>query len=1141
MSLSNAYNNWSGVFLEHIPHACAILEIDSEGQLRAVLGNSLFASYSAAQPDVLTIPALLATLTQLPENNASTLRFEFPVEKGMQHAEVCRLPTEVPHYLFKILHTAAHSGAATTESKERFRALVMQGPELSAILSADGRFQFLSANHESVLGYTDDMLAGQSLFDYIHIDDLEKTRADFQLLHSDSTVKLSPYRFKRRNGSWCWLQSRASNQLADPMVEAVIMSSVDIDDMVQIQKSLHQSNERFQLINKASNDAIYDWDIVKDVFEWGEGYYKIFGYTKTRVPFRLAQWIKLTHHSDVIKHEERWNSFLTNKDQQSWSNEFRFLKSDGSYAYVEEIGYLIRDEHGLPIRMIGALRDVSQARYNQLQKQVVQEVNQLFKKDADLATLLTDLSSYLATFSQYDLVEIWLGNRHHDYLVLSAQKCSSEQSKLFVELSKSTARISKQQGLPGAVWNSKQIEQWNYDQIDQVFVRRQAARATGLKSLIGIPIQHNDMMLGVIVLGSFSLTTLPAHLLNVFDLLPYAVGTEIKRKSQEEEMQMIFDNSPDILALVAPNGYFLKVNPAFCKILGYTEKELTAAPFRSFVHPDDLNGTLQEFDNMVGGDHQANNYVNRYISKTGEICWISWSSSVVFGEDRLAYSYGRNITALKKLEELVDSTARLARVGSWEVDLLSKQIFCSPIARELLELPDNYVLTLTNDLRYIKESSRVVVRRLLQEAIFDQKPWDIEIEVRTGKREFRWVRLIGQASFQHGRCTRIFGSLQDIHEKKLVQLELEEAHYRFKRVSDATSDAIWDWDLLKQTKTWNKNYFKLFGYSEEDRIRNTKAWEELVHPADLPALSVLIAQTCSDPSRNLFETEYRFRRKDGSYADVSDKGAVIRNEFGQAVRMVGALTDISHRKEYERSLTDLNMQLKRINHELAGSNAELEQFAFVASHDLQEPLRMISGFLTMLEKKYGPQLDDKANQYIYYAVDGAKRMRSIILDLLEYSRVGRINTTREMVNSAEMVVDVKKLLQNLLDEYNVTITTDQLPEFQAYKLPFQQVLQNLISNAVKYSRKGVPPQIHVSCTQDSNYWTFSVADNGMGIDSSYLEKIFIIFHRLQYTQDIPGSGLGLAIAKKIIEWQGGRIWVDSTVGVGSTFHFTLPK
>jgi light-regulated signal transduction histidine kinase (bacteriophytochrome) len=237
----------------------------------------------------------------------------------------------------------------------------------------------------------------------------------------------------------------------------------------------------------------------------------------------------------------------------------------------------------------------------------------------------------------------------------------------------------------------------------------------------------------------------------------------------------------------------------------------------------------------------------------------------------------------------------------------------------------------------------------------------------------------------------------------------------------------------------------------------------------------------------------------------------------------------------------LHKNLQKHAKELAISNAELEQFAYVASHDLQEPLRMVTGFLTQIEKKYGDLIDDKGKQYIAFAVDGAKRMRQIILDLLEFSRVGRMEDKLETVDLNEVVEEVQILFSKKIKEKLATILVDPLPVIHSYKSPMRQVFQNLISNALKYDREGIPSQIKIKVTELKTHWQFAVTDNGIGIDKEYFDKIFIIFQRLHNKDEYSGTGMGLAVTKKIIENLGGKIWVESEEGKGCTFYFTIKK
>jgi PAS domain S-box-containing protein len=251
--------------------------------------------------------------------------------------------------------------------------------------------------------------------------------------------------------------------------------------------------------------------------------------------------------------------------------------------------------------------------------------------------------------------------------------------------------------------------------------------------------------------------------------------------------------------------------------------------------------------------------------------------------------------------------------------------------------------------------------------------------------------------------------------------------------------------------------------------------------------------------------------------------------------------DITERKTSENRLTELNKTLEKHAKELAVSNAELEQFAYVASHDLQEPLRMVTGFLTQIERKYGDMLDTKGKQYIHFAVDGAKRMRQIILDLLEFSRIGRTEDHTEEVDLNKVVSEIILLYRKQIDEKKAKIEFNNLPLLNTHKTPVRQVFQNLISNALKYQKPGNVPLIQIDCAELPRHYHFSVRDNGIGIDAEYFDTIFIIFQRLHNKEEYSGTGMGLAVTKKIVESLGGKIWLESEQDKGSTFHFTILK
>ena len=259
-------------------------------------------------------------------------------------------------------------------------------------------------------------------------------------------------------------------------------------------------------------------------------------------------------------------------------------------------------------------------------------------------------------------------------------------------------------------------------------------------------------------------------------------------------------------------------------------------------------------------------------------------------------------------------------------------------------------------------------------------------------------------------------------------------------------------------------------------------------------------------------------------------------------RLFGGLQEtIENEKELLLQLSQKQDSLEHAVKMLEQKNTELEQFAYAASHDSQEPLRMVTGFLTQLEKKYGSSFDEKAKQYIHFAVDGAQRMRRLILDLLEFSRIGRIQDPPEEVDLNNIINEIILLYHTEIKEKSAVIVTEKLPVIYSHRSAVTQVFQNLIGNALKYSQEALPVQINISVQEQEKYWQFSVADNGIGIQPEYFEKIFVIFQRLHDREKYPGTGIGLAITKKIVDNMGGSIRVQSEEGRGSTFYFTILK
>jgi len=242
--------------------------------------------------------------------------------------------------------------------------------------------------------------------------------------------------------------------------------------------------------------------------------------------------------------------------------------------------------------------------------------------------------------------------------------------------------------------------------------------------------------------------------------------------------------------------------------------------------------------------------------------------------------------------------------------------------------------------------------------------------------------------------------------------------------------------------------------------------------------------------------------------------------------------EISDRKQAER-------EIRRLNEDLLRSNRELEQFAYVASHDLQEPLRMVSSYTQLLAKRYEGKLDQDAHDFIHYAVDGANRMQRLIQDLLAYSRITTRASPFVPLDLHEALGEAVANLQTAINESDAMVTNGELPSVNADRTQLVQVFQNLVGNAIKFRKEEDPPRIHVGAERTGSEWIISVKDNGIGIDPQYFNRLFAIFQRLHGKQEYPGTGIGLAICRRIVTRHGGRIWVESASGDGATFHFTM--
>jgi PAS domain S-box-containing protein len=989
-----------------------------------------------------------------------------------------------------------------------------------------------------------------------------------------------------------------------------------------------------------------------------EAFTKMTGYLPSEV---IGKSPKMLHGSKSDKKELARLSKAIRNSEKCEITTINYRKN-GDEFWVNFSVSPVTNEDGCYTHWIAIERDVTQQKNLEYEKELFRNISSCFSEEAGFLEAAKRVSNEIGAYGNFDLVELWCPNLEQSQIQLVTKYT---KRKKYLETVNSETFFKKGVGLPGMVWEKTKVLTWNEQKISTYFVRKKEAGKLRLKALQGIPLKYKNKCIGVLLIGTSKDFSYLHKFSKVTQQLESFLGSEINRKRLENDMEHIYNTIPGILCVTDFEGRIFKMNKAGCELLGYPIAEILYKSFTEFAHPNDTGLIINQLEALKKG---ALNYdfESRFITKQEKIIWLSWHCNSDL-ENKLIFASAKNIVEEKRLKELNVQAQKLAKIGSWEINLQTSTVFWSKVVHQLHETdPNTFIPTVETAINFYREDFRKMVAANVQKSIETGQEFDFEAVIITQSLKEKWIRSIGTADMIYGLAKRVYGTFQDINEKKEYELRLQsltdslpvvafqyliypdgtdtlrliskgsekiwgftqeevakdhylvwnqiqlggdiervknsiatsvqnkskwsgrwryvmpsgekrvhkgygtpkflidgtvlftslvldvtqeskneeqliEANERFEKVSAATNDAIYDWNIENESLYWGVSFYNLFGFSMDKTTPTLNFWTDNIHPDDLQKIEKNMYNALENPSVTHLEGEYRFKKQDGTYAFVIDKGVIIRDHDKKAVRMVGAIKDLTNQKTQELELIRLNDSLKSYTLNLERSNEELEQFAFITSHDLQEPLRMITSFMELLKRKYEGQLDEKALEYIYYATDGAKRMKQIILDLLHYSRANKPTDEFEKVNLNEILYEFKQLRRKLIEEKAATIIADDLPVLKSYKALITQILHCLIDNAIKYSKENVPPIIEINVTEKVKEWEFQIKDNGLGIEEKFFDKIFIIFQRLHNREQFEGTGIGLSIVKRSVEFLGGKVWVTSTIGMGSTFYFTLPK
>jgi PAS domain S-box-containing protein len=611
-------------------------------------------------------------------------------------------------------------------------------------------------------------------------------------------------------------------------------------------------------------------------------------------------------------------------------------------------------------------------------------------------------------------------------------------------------------------------------------------------------------------------------------------------KESEEKFSKVFYAAPIAMSLATiPDGLQYDVNQAWLNLVGIESKEEVLG--KTFLDlglvPDEKakSDSLNEFRKKGS----VRNFEIEVTIRDGSIHNLLVNiHTVEIGGRKYMLSTNEDITELKRAEKELNNTKKYlenlinyanAPIIVWnpktQIQLFNKA-FEHLTGHSSVDVVGKK-LDLLFPKESIKDSNEKIKLALLEN-------WEtIEIPILCKNKDVKTVLWNSANIYDTDNKTLIstIAQGQDITERKQIEEELRLSGEKLDLALDNASIGVWEWDITTNSIEWDERMENIFGIEPGTFEGNYDAFERFLVDEDIARIRKAISNALEFDAP--FETVYRIKLNNGDIKHINAKALVNKDPDGKPFKMIGVCFDITEMKR------GAEQTLFRLNEELLRSNKELEQFAYVASHDLQEPLRMISSFTQLLSQRYKDKLDNDANEFIQFAVDGANRMQRLINDLLEYSRV---ETRGKSLSQTDMQIVLGHAINNLkivIHEKAALVTNDELPVVMADAGQMIQLLQNLIGNSLKFCE--TTPKIHISAVEEKEYYQFSVKDNGIGIESQYFDKIFSIFQRLHQKEEYEGTGIGLAICRRIVERHGGKIWVESNQGDGTAFKFTLRK
>jgi PAS domain S-box-containing protein len=489
--------------------------------------------------------------------------------------------------------------------------------------------------------------------------------------------------------------------------------------------------------------------------------------------------------------------------------------------------------------------------------------------------------------------------------------------------------------------------------------------------------------------------------------------------------------------------------------------------------------------------------------------------------------------ATKKYSDLYSEINDFTPVAFFTLALDGRILEVNRKASELLVL-EREKLTNWNFLSFLSAESTVIFNECLRDLFNPTGKSECEIHMIKADKSKIYARIEATLSKQKDKCLVM---AMDITERILMEEAIRNSEKKFRESEKKLTLALengkigfWEWSLDNDMIVWDHRMEGIFGFEPGAFDGKRSTFENLIHEDDIDNFRLSMNHAISS-EENSMESVFRIRDRIGKCKYIMTNAVVIKDN-NKPVTITGVCFDVTKIQE------GAEKHIVKLNEELLRSNNDLSQFAYITSHDLQEPLRMVTSFMQMLQRRYEDKLDEDAVEYIHFAVDGAKRMYELLNGLLAYSRIQSREHEFSKTDLNKVFEKVRLNLNLIISESDAEISCDNLPVINADETQMGQLLQNLIENGVKFSSR--KPKITITSLENYEEYIIKISDNGIGIEPQYHDRIFRIFQRLHPYNEYKGTGIGLAICKRIVERHGGKIWVESVPGEGSAFLFTIP-